>query len=188
MLQILKQIHRIGELDLEMGKPFEIVISSQSKPTPRVESKQPIYDSDNSVMKKDGFYTIQVKKYMTEPSTPTFDFQDKWNNGVPMPLCIMRGQVVKETRGMYYMKLQADIVANKMCSCMKCGRTITNPVSQYFGIGPECGNHHYVNPFESDEELKQAVDAYKQELRKTKWEGWVIKTAIKSWESYKPEE
>ena len=53
-------------------------------------------------------YKITVKKYMTEPATSTFDFQDKWNNGKPMPLCIMQGEVIKETRGMYYMELKSD--------------------------------------------------------------------------------
>ena len=53
-------------------------------------------------------YKITVKKYMTEPATSTFDFQDKWNNGKPMPFCIMQGEVIKETRGMYYMRLKTD--------------------------------------------------------------------------------
>ena len=53
-------------------------------------------------------YKITVKKYMTEPATTTFDFQDKWNNGLPMPLCTMQGKVIKETRGTYYMELEED--------------------------------------------------------------------------------
>ena len=56
-------------------------------------------------------YKITVKKYMTEPATANFDFQDKWNNGKPMPLCIMQGEVIKETRGMYYMKLKSDDIS-----------------------------------------------------------------------------
>ena len=46
---------------------------------------------------------------------------------------------------------------------MKCGKAITNDVSKYFGMGPECGNHNYINPFGSVEELKSAVSNYKRE-------------------------
>ena len=63
--------------------------------------------------------------------------------------------------------------------CMKCGKQITNPVSQFFGMEPECGGHHYVNPFESEEELKEAVERYRRDyLQKIVWEGWIIKSAI----------
>lgn len=36
-------------------------------------------------------YRITVKKYMTKPSTPGFDFMSKWNHDIPMPLCTMVG-------------------------------------------------------------------------------------------------
>ena len=66
---------------------------------------------------------------------------------------------------------------------MKCGKAITNDVSKYFGMGPECGNHNYINPFGSAEELKSAVSNYKREyLESIEWEGWVIKSAITSME------
>lgn len=123
-------------------------------------------------------YQITVKRYMTQKASATFDFMEKWNNNIPMPLRTMVGTVEKETRGMVYMKLHGDIIEERVCSCMKCGRVLTNPVSQYFGIGPECGGHNYVHPFNTDEELKAAVDAYKKQLRDIKWEGWVIKSAI----------
>ena len=64
-------------------------------------------------------YKITVKKYMTEPATANFDFQDKWNNGKPMPLCIMQGEVIKETRGMYYMKLKSDDGKVNVYNCDK---------------------------------------------------------------------
>lgn len=121
---------------------------------------------------------ITVKKYMTMQATPGFDFMLKWNNNNPMPLRTMVGEVVKETRGMVYMKLHGDIYAEKICTCMKCGRALTNPVSQYFGIGPECGGHNYVNPFKTTEELKNAVADYRKQLQNITWEGWVIKSAI----------
>lgn len=123
-------------------------------------------------------YKITVKKYMTEPASPGFDFMAKWNNNNPMPLRTMIGTVEKETKGMVYMNLHGDIYAEKICTCMKCGRALTNPVSQFFGIGPECGGHNYVNPFNSDVELKEAVSAYRKQLQNIKWSGWVIKSSI----------
>ena len=136
--------------------------------------------SDNSIQKTASAieYLITVKKYMTRKATPEFDFMRKWNNDIPMPLMMMQGVVEKETRGMVYMKLHGTMYADVMHTCMKCGRPLTNPVSQFFGVGPECGGHNYVNPFSSDEELKAAVAAYRKKLVNITWEGWIIKSAI----------
>lgn len=128
-------------------------------------------------------YVITVKQYMTKKSSPSFDFMAKWNDDNPMPLRTMIGTIEKETKGMVYMKLHGDIIAEQMHFCMKCGRPITNPVSQFFGMGPECGGHNYVNPFESEEELKSVVESYRRNyLQKITWEGWIIKSAIESQE------
>ena len=123
-------------------------------------------------------YKVFVKQYMTKKANPGFDFMLKYNNDVPMPYRIMVGEKVKETRGMVYMKLHADITEECASMCMCCGRALTNPVSKYFGIGPECGGHNYVHPFDTDEELREAVNAYREKLREVKWEGWIIKSAI----------
>lgn len=123
-------------------------------------------------------YRISVKQYMTKKATPDFDFMQKWNNNNPMPFMTMIGTVEKETRGMVYMKLHADIYAPVIQTCMMCGKPITNKISQYFGVGPICGGHNYVNPFNSEEELKEAVGEYRKKLQKITWEGWIIKSAI----------
>lgn len=124
-------------------------------------------------------YKITVRQYMTRPSAPGFDFMAKWNDNNPMPLRTMVGTVEKETSGMVYMHLHGDITSQVTEYCMKCGKPITNPVSQFFGMGPECGQHNYTNPFESEEELKSAVDSYRREhLQKIVWSGWIIKSAI----------
>ena len=124
-------------------------------------------------------YVVTVRQYMTKKSSPSFDFMAKWNNDNPMPLRTMIGTVERETNGMVYMKLHGDIVAEQVQCCMKCGKPITNPVSKFFGMGPECGGHNYVNPFESEEELKSIVDSYRKNyLQKITWEGWIIKSAI----------
>lgn len=134
---------------------------------------------------KETEYIIKVKQYMTKPATPSFDFMDKWNNGVPMPMRIMVGKKLEETKGMVKMELRGEIIQEVNPVCMKCGRELTNPVSQYFGIGPECGGHHYISPFETDAELRQAVAEIRKQLQNITWTGWIIKSAIeeqKIWE------
>lgn len=134
---------------------------------------------------KETEYIIKVKQYMTRPASPSFDFMDKWNNGVPMPMRIMVGKKLKETKGMVKMELRGEIIQDNNSICMKCGRELTNPVSRYFGIGPECGGHHYISPFETDAELQQAIRETRKQLQSVTWTGWVIKSAIeeqKIWE------
>ena len=160
------------------GYQGRLVIELNTKPTP------PPWEEEVEESKETE-YVIKVKQYMTKPATPSFDFMDKWNNGVPMPMRIMVGKKLKETRGMVKMELRGEIVQEVNPVCMKCGRTLTNPVSQYFGIGPECGGHNYINPFETDAELRQAVAETRKQLQNITWTGWIIKSAIeeqKIWE------
>lgn len=159
-----------GKLVIELNK------GDQVKTAPVAKIKEESNDTE---------YVIKVKRYMTRPASPSFDFMDKWNNGKPMPMRIMVGRKLKETRGMVKMELRGEVIQEVNPVCMKCGRTLTNPVSQYFGIGPECGGHNYINPFETDAELKQAVAETRKQLQDITWTGWVIKSAIeeqKIWE------
>lgn len=121
-------------------------------------------------------YIIKVRQYMTKPSSPDFDFQSKWNGDVPMPFRIMQGRVLKETRGMLMMECHA--VPLKTDVCMRCGRPLTHPVSMLYGVGPECGGHAHINPFDTEEELYAALDSVKQKLAEIKWRGWIIKSGI----------
>ena len=121
-------------------------------------------------------YIIKVRQYMTKPATEDFDFQAKWNNDIPMPLRIMKGRVLKETRGMVMMDCIA--VPLKTDVCMRCGRPLTHPVSRLYGIGPECGGHAHINPFDTEEELFAALDKVKEQLSQIKWRGWIIKSAV----------
>lgn len=149
-----------------------ITIKLSSNRTESVKSS--VRASETHTQKK-----ITVKQYMTRKATEDFDFMKTWNNDNPMPLRTMIGTVEKETRGMVYMKLHGDITEEKTLHCLKCGKPITNPVSQYFGMGPECGGHNYINPFYSKEELENAVKDYRENvLRNITWEGWIIKSAI----------
>lgn len=131
-------------------------------------------------------YKIKVRQYMTKPSSPDFPFHTQWNNDIPMPMRIMVGKILKETKGMYQMELWGQITEETTSVCMCCGRALTNDVSRYFGIGPECGGHGYVNPFSSDKELKTAVKEMNHKLMtEKKWAGWVIKSSIEEWEELK---
>lgn len=115
-------------------------------------------------------YRITVKKYMTEKSVPGFDFMVKWNNDNPMPLRTMVGTIEKETKGMVFMKLHGQ--AEQVVRCMRCGRLLTNPVSQHYGIGPECMSKlGFVCDIDD-------VDTIKKKLVGITWEGWIIRSAI----------
>ena len=107
MKQIFEQIHRYSEMNFEEGKPFEFTLDGKRK---EIDTGDYICSPVHK-MQVGKSYKITVKKYMTEPSTPNFDFQDRWNDGNPMPLCTMQGEVIKETRGMYYMKLKSDDIS-----------------------------------------------------------------------------
>ena len=142
---------------------------------------QKFHDNDNpQVSSVDTTeYRVTVRACMLKKASPEFDFMAKWNNDNPMPLRTMIGKKIKETRGMVYMELHGDTTAKVMHTCLRCGRQITNPVSQYFGMGPECGGHNYTSPFDTEEELKAAVEAYRRNvLQKITWSGWIIKSWI----------
>jgi len=121
-------------------------------------------------------YRIKVRAYMTKTASDEFDFMLKWNNNVPMPFRVMTGKVIKETRGMVMMDLYCAPVQTD--TCMRCGKSLTHPVSRLYGLGPECGGHAHINPFENEEQLIAALDEVKNKLSIIKWRGWVIKSAI----------
>ena len=178
MKEIFKQIKRFSEIDFQEGKPFEFTLDKAIK-----ELKTEIEDytwSKVNKMEVGKSYKITVKKYMTEPATSTFDFQDKWNNGKPMPLCIMHGEVIKETRGMYYMNLQGK--SEPTSRCLVCGKNLTNPISKLYGIGPECSEKVGLIRIESEEEAKEKLKHIMEQIDDITWTGWVIKSSIKEWE------
>ena len=125
-------------------------------------------------------FKIEVKAWMLKKSTADFTFMADVNNDIPMPLLIMYGVKIGETARMVKMKLHGDIKERVTLRCMGCGRPITNPISQYFGMGPKCGGHNYVNPFDSEEELNEAVASYREKLANITWTGYIPKSAIVS--------
>lgn len=125
-------------------------------------------------------FKIEVKNWMMQQSSGDFDFMKHWNNDIPMPLKIMYGVKLGETKGMVKMRLHGDIKERITKVCMCCGRPITNKISQYFGVGPICGDHNYVSPFDTQEELDAAIATYREKLVNTVWTGWIAKSAILS--------
>ena len=176
MKEIFKQIHRYKEQEFAEGKPFEFTLEGKRN---ELNTEDYIF-SQAKKMEVGKSYKITVKKYMTEPSTVNFDFQDKWNNGKPMPLSIMQGEVIKETRGMYYMNLQGK--AEPTSKCLVCGKTLTNPISKLYGIGPECSEKVGLIRIESEEEAKEKLKDIMKQIDDISWSGWVIKSSIKEWE------
>lgn len=176
MKEIFKQIHRFQNMNFEEGKPFEFTLEGKRK---EINTEDYICPPVKK-MEVGKSYKITVKKYMTEPATSTFDFQDKWNDGKPMPLCIMQGEVIKETRGMYYMNLQGK--AEPTSRCLVCGRVLLNPISKLYGIGPECSEKIRLIRIESEEEAKEKLKHIMEQIDDISWTGWVIKSAIKEWE------
>ena len=176
MKEIFKQIHRFQNMDFEEGKPFEFILEGKRK---EINTEDYICPPAQK-MEVGKSYKITVKKYMTEPATANFDFQDKWNNGKPMPLCIMQGEVIKETRGMYYMNLQGK--AEPTSKCLVCGRVLLNPVSKLYGIGPECSEKVGLIRIESEEEAKEKLNHIMEQIDDISWTGWVIRSSIKHWE------
>lgn len=115
-------------------------------------------------------YQITVRQYMTKKASPDFDFMAKFNNDRPMPLRTMIGTVEKETKGMVYMNLTG--MGLSTCTCMRCGRELTNPISRHYGIGPEC-----MAKLGLIREIDD-VEGIKEDLSELEWSGWVIKSAI----------
>ena len=143
----------------------EVVIKLSSNAQTTATEHQSIVTSDDT-----DEYTITVKQYMTKKATPDFDFMEKWNKNIPMPIRTMSGTIEKQTRGMVYMKLHGPVKPNVTCLC--CGKVLNNPISRYYGIGPICLSKLGISRDIAD------VENIKEDLVNITWEGWIIKSAI----------
>lgn len=134
--------------------------------------------SDVSVSDKE--YKVTVKLYMTKPDSLNFTFHTTWNNGKAMPLRVMYGKVLESTKTMVKMSLKGKITETGVC--LKCGRVLTNDISKLYGLGPECGQHYYINPL-TKEEFERYKESIKNKFEEIKWEGWIPKVSIISMEA-----
>lgn len=185
MERLLRNIKRVPEgVNIEDlirgtkdGDMVVITFRGVNKERPAPEVKRPQHISGESV-RSGREYIIKVKAWMTKSTLPgsSFDFMARWNNNVPMPFRVMRGRVLKETRGMVYMSLKA--VPLRTNYCIRCGKPLTHPVSLLYGLGPECGQHAYINPFETEEELREHHQELVDKLAKITWTGWIVKSGI----------
>ena len=123
-------------------------------------------------------YRVEVKPWMLKQSSNGYNFMKDVNGDIPMPLLVMYGTKIGEAPGMTKMTLHGDLKTRTTQFCMHCGKLITNPISQYFGMGPKCGGHNYVNPFDSEEALEAAIADYREKLVNITWTGWVANSAF----------
>ena len=184
MESLIKSIERQPEMNglsmQEFLNQFEDgqTVSITYRATIKEEKKQvvPLHISGDGVHKGHE-YIVRVKKWMTQETTSSdFDFMQRWNNNIPMPFRVMRGRVLSETRGMVFMELKGTVL--KTDYCMRCGRPLTHPVSRLYGLGPECGGHAHINPFNTEEELYAAFAEVKEKLGSITWKGWISKSGI----------
>ena len=88
----------------------------------------------------------------------------------PMPMRTMVGKIKRETAKAYYMELHGQ--ALPVVTCMRCGKTLTNPVSRHYGLGIECLSKVGIVADESD------IENIKEAMVDIKWCGYVPKSAI----------
>ena len=154
------------------GEEVTIVFHAVSKKKESV----PLHISGDN-MRKGHEYTVKVKRWMTQESKDSsFDFMRYWNKNIPMPMRVMKGKVLSETRGMLYMELRACPMETDYC--IKCGKPLSHPVSKLYGLGPECGQHFHINPFNTEEELQEALEEVREKLNNITWTGWIAKSGV----------
>lgn len=127
-------------------------------------------------VQKDPEYLIHVKGWMLNKSNNGFDFMKTWNNDIPMPLKVMAGTVLEETKGMYKMALHG--VPMNTDTCMRCGRPLSNPISRVYGIGPECMENAGIPRELCLEEAQSRIAEIEQAIKNITWTGYIAKTAI----------
>lgn len=125
-------------------------------------------------------WNIKVKGWMTsvpdECEESDFTLHKDLNGGIPMPMRQMRGVVIAETKGMYYMMVRGYTAP--VSTCLHCGRKLTHPVSLLFGIGPICGEHFHQRPAGVD--MEKFYQELQDALPQVTWSGWIPKSGIVS--------
>ena len=103
-------------------------------------------------------HVITVRQFMTRVESN------------PMPMRTMVGKIKRETAKAYYMELHGQ--ALPVVTCMRCGKTLTNPVSRYYGLGVECLSKVGIVADES------AIEDIKESMTNVRWSGYIPKSAI----------
>ncbi|AEO93883.1 gp639 [Bacillus phage G] len=93
-----------------------------------------------------------------------------------MPMRTMFGTIVNETAKAIQVKLYCK--PEKSSVCLHCNRKLTHPISKLYGLGPICGQHYYIAPFQSEEALEEGYNELDSKLKSITWEGWIPKSLI----------
>ena len=169
-------------LDSLIGKITINLIPKKQKETKQTKNsftlKQPAVLNKSQVL-----YDILVKPWMTQKSSKDFNFMLNWNNDTPMPMRRMRGSINKETPGMYNMTLRGVPSTTGVCSV--CGKTLTNPISRLYGIGPECMEKTGIFSDIPIEKAKERLNEINKRIENIVWTGWIAKSAIMNMEEIK---
>lgn len=166
-----KRYDSIHDLKSNMFTDNEFHIRLLTSTTDFLQKFHAEYGTNDTPERKVKEYRITVKQYMTQKSSPAFDFMAKWNNDNPMPMRTMVGHIIKQTPGMVQMELRGK-ASDAEVYCMRCGRKLTNPISKRYGIGPECLTKlgFICGP--------EDVDTINNNIEEITWTGWIIKSAI----------
>lgn len=179
------------DAEADKGRGDKTVLMVNDGPDARVTTRlKPLGEGDRFGCYMDTItrteYRVKVRQYMTKPASGDFDFHDKYNDGREVPMRVMVGKILEETRGMYKLSLYAKPEATITCMC--CGRTLTNEMSQKYGIGPICiGKYGAFAPPLNDEELEAKKEELRAFLADVKWVGWIPKKSIEIMEEIKEE-
>lgn len=140
----------------------------------------PAIDGNSTIKKdidKDTIYQITVRKYMTNYGSDFF--LNGMNKQGPMPYITMVGQKLSETEKLVKMKCWVELSTQRVSTCIRCGRPLTNPISQYLSLGPECGAAEHMKLIQNGVSVDLVRKQLQEKLNKITWTGWIIKTAIK---------
>lgn len=95
---------------------------------------------------------------------------------------LFAGQVLVQTPNAAYLYGHGTIESAKTGNCLRCGHSLTHPVSVILGIGPECGGHYHdwktVGGY-THSNIARLKEEMTNILRNQKIDGWVPKGCIK---------
>lgn len=134
--------------------------------------------TSTSTKQSSDIYRVEVKSYMSRPFEEGF-FLAKMNKS-PMPYLIMVGSIISQTEKMVKMDLHVDLNYDTSVKCIRCGRVLTNPISQYLHIGPECGASEHMRLLNSGISIDEVRNRLQDSLKDVHWVGWIPKSAIVS--------
>ncbi len=85
---------------------------------------------------------------------------------------VLKGDIIVETQKAYLLKGSA--VAQPSDTCLRCGLTLTHPISLLVGYGPECCEKLGI-VWDADE---KNIKKLKKKIEEIKYEGWLPKSRI----------